>query len=118
MLFRRNANMSDYVSLRVYYKDKTCAQYKRTVVFTWDATLAAFGGIFGLCTGGSIISIIEVAFYFVFHYFVIGFAQKSTTTTTTTAVRKMKRRSKVAEQKFAMEYGRRLQQFRCVTTVK
>lgn len=104
--------MSDYVSLRVYYKDKTCVQYKRTVVFTWDASLAAFGGIFGLCTGGSIISIIEVAYYFVFHYFVIGFAQKSTTTT---AVRKMKRRSKVAEQKFAIEYGRRLQQFRSIT---
>lgn len=31
---------------------------------TWDGLLAAFGGIFGLCLGGSVISLVEMVYYF------------------------------------------------------
>lgn len=31
---------------------------------TWDGLLAAFGGIFGLCLGGSVISLVEMIYYF------------------------------------------------------
>lgn len=30
---------------------------------TWDGLLASFGGIFGLCLGGSVLSLVEIAYY-------------------------------------------------------
>ncbi|CAH2106869.1 unnamed protein product [Euphydryas editha] len=44
----------------VHFADNTCIKYKREVLYTWDQMLANLGGIFGLCLGGSIISIIEL----------------------------------------------------------
>lgn len=97
--------------MRVYYRNMICVKYERTVVFTWDAAFAILGGIFCLCTGGSIISIFQIVYYLTFRLFVVDVEPKSTAD----VVRKFKQRSQVADWRFAMEYGRRLQQFRGVT---
>lgn len=81
------ANLSGYLSMRVYYKEVTCFKYSRDIISTWDALVcecmsiaiyyvyvaliyalfsATFGGIVGLCLGGSIISIIEFVYSFSF----------------------------------------------------
>lgn len=38
---------------------------------TWDTLFAAIGGIFGLCLGGSILSIVELIFFFTFKLYVM-----------------------------------------------
>lgn len=55
-----------YIGLRVYYKDVTCIKYRQDTFMTWDTMLAAFGGIFALCLGGSVISLIEFLYWFTF----------------------------------------------------
>ncbi|CAF4918107.1 unnamed protein product [Pieris macdunnoughi] len=47
----------------VHFADNLCIKYRREVLYTWDQMLANFGGIFGLCLGGSIISIIELVWF-------------------------------------------------------
>lgn len=32
---------------------------------TWDMLLASLGGIFGLCLGGSLISVVEIVYFFI-----------------------------------------------------
>lgn len=36
---------------------------------TWDGLLASFGGIFGLCLGGSVLSLVEVVYYATFRLY-------------------------------------------------
>lgn len=40
-----------------------CIKYSRTPSVYWDSFLAAFGGIFGLCLGGSLLSLVEVIYF-------------------------------------------------------
>ncbi|XP_045534338.1 sodium channel protein Nach-like [Papilio machaon] len=47
----------------VHFKDNSCMKYRREVLYTWDQMLANLGGVFGLCLGGSIISIIEIIWF-------------------------------------------------------
>lgn len=47
----------------MHFKDLTCIKYRRDMYMTWDGLFASFGGIFGLCLGGSVISLVEL-FYF------------------------------------------------------
>ncbi|XP_059047365.1 uncharacterized protein LOC131842815 [Achroia grisella] len=49
--------------ISVHFSDNTCLKYRREVLYTWDQMLANLGGIFGLCLGGSIISIIELVWF-------------------------------------------------------
>lgn len=56
--------MTNMTNLVVYFKDYTCTQYMRDVYMTWDGLFAAFGGIFGLCLGGSVLSIVEMCYFF------------------------------------------------------
>lgn len=72
----RAKNISDSVedlanatTLKVHFKDLTCIKYRRDMYMTWDGLLAAFGGIFGLCLGGSVISLVETAYYFTFRFY-------------------------------------------------
>lgn len=51
-------------TLYVYFKDLTCIRYRRDVYMTWDGLFASFGGIFGLCLGGSILSLVEMTYFF------------------------------------------------------
>uniref|UniRef100_A0A182JHD4 Pickpocket n=1 Tax=Anopheles atroparvus TaxID=41427 RepID=A0A182JHD4_ANOAO len=57
-------NVSRYATLNVHFKDIYCVKYKRDAYMTWDSLVATFGGIFGLCMGGSVLSIVEMLFYF------------------------------------------------------
>ncbi|XP_061377912.1 sodium channel protein Nach-like [Danaus plexippus] len=50
--------------VNVHFSDNTCMKYRREVLYTWDQMLANLGGIFGLCLGGSIVSIIELIWFF------------------------------------------------------
>ncbi|XP_029735277.2 sodium channel protein Nach-like [Aedes albopictus] len=58
-------NVSTYATLHVHFKDLYCVKYRREAFMTWDSLLASFGGIFGLCMGGSVLSIVELFYYFV-----------------------------------------------------
>ncbi|XP_075971051.1 sodium channel protein Nach-like [Anticarsia gemmatalis] len=51
--------------VQVHFGQMTCMKYRREILYTWDQMLANLGGIFGLCLGGSIISVIEI-FWFIF----------------------------------------------------
>lgn len=51
-------------TLYVYFKDLTCIRYRRDLYMTWDGLFASFGGIFSLCLGGSILSLVEMAYFF------------------------------------------------------
>ncbi|XP_058456866.1 sodium channel protein Nach-like [Malaya genurostris] len=59
-----NRNASNYSTLHVHFKDLHCIKYRREAFMTWDSLLAGFGGIFGLCMGGSVLSIVELSYYF------------------------------------------------------
>uniref|UniRef100_A0A182QFM1 Sodium channel protein Nach n=1 Tax=Anopheles farauti TaxID=69004 RepID=A0A182QFM1_9DIPT len=57
-------NVSMYATLNIHFKDIYCVKYKRDAYMTWDSLVATFGGIFGLCMGGSVLSIVELLYYF------------------------------------------------------
>lgn len=60
------ANLSSIV---VYFKDLSCIKYRREMFMTWDGLLASFGGIFGLCLGGSVLSLVEIVYYATFRLY-------------------------------------------------
>uniref|UniRef100_A0A182FFS8 Pickpocket n=1 Tax=Anopheles albimanus TaxID=7167 RepID=A0A182FFS8_ANOAL len=57
-------NVSMYATLNVHFKGLYCIKYKRDAYMTWDSLVATFGGIFGLCMGGSVLSMVEMLYYF------------------------------------------------------
>ncbi|PSN41206.1 hypothetical protein C0J52_04176, partial [Blattella germanica] len=50
--------------LHVHFSEFTCMKYARNAYMTWDSVFATFGGIFGLCMGGSVISLFELGYRF------------------------------------------------------
>ena len=60
-----------YATLNVHFKDIYCVKYKRDAYMTWDSLVATFGGIFGLCMGGSVLSIVELVYYFTIKPFTV-----------------------------------------------
>ncbi|KAJ8686692.1 hypothetical protein QAD02_022486 [Eretmocerus hayati] len=48
----------------IYFRGITCLKYKKEAHMSWDNVIASIGGIFGLCIGGSIVSLIEFLYYF------------------------------------------------------
>ncbi|XP_055311194.1 sodium channel protein Nach-like isoform X2 [Sitodiplosis mosellana] len=57
-------DLDDSTTLKVHFKDLTCIKYRRDMYMTWDGLFASFGGIFGLCLGGSVISLVELFYFF------------------------------------------------------
>ncbi|KZC05209.1 Sodium channel protein Nach [Dufourea novaeangliae] len=49
--------------LYVYFRDGTYLEYRKETILGWDSLLASFGGIFGLCLGGSVLSFVEFLYY-------------------------------------------------------
>ncbi|XP_050676132.1 sodium channel protein Nach-like [Leptidea sinapis] len=70
----RNAREDGMTRVAVHYANNMCIKYRREVLYTWDQMLANLGGIFGLCLGGSIISIIEIIWFILE---IIGFMPRS-----------------------------------------
>ena len=57
-------NEQDLSLLHVYFKDKSIVQYNQDVIYTIEDLIAAFGGLAGLCTGLSLLSIAEFVYFF------------------------------------------------------
>ncbi|KAL2721737.1 sodium channel protein Nach-like [Vespula maculifrons] len=53
----------------VYFRDISYIEYRKQNIMSWDSLLASFGGIFGLCLGGSVISLVELLYYIVREFF-------------------------------------------------
>ncbi|XP_058804612.1 pickpocket protein 28-like, partial [Phymastichus coffea] len=49
----------------VYFRGITCLKYRKEIWMSWDDLLASFGGIFGLCVGGSFVSLVEILYFFI-----------------------------------------------------
>lgn len=67
--YNRNATTTttpQFARLHVYYEDIACVKYRREIYMTWDALIAAVGGVFALCLGGSVISLFEWLYEFTF----------------------------------------------------
>ncbi|XP_049886391.1 degenerin del-1-like, partial [Pectinophora gossypiella] len=61
---RQFRNLSEsYSKIDVHFSSATCLKYKREVLYSWDQMMANLGGIFGLCLGGSIISLLELVWF-------------------------------------------------------
>uniref|UniRef100_A0A182WIC3 Sodium channel protein Nach n=1 Tax=Anopheles minimus TaxID=112268 RepID=A0A182WIC3_9DIPT len=60
----KEINFSAYGMLHVHFRSTNCLKYRREPFVTWQALVATFGGILGLCFGGSIMSLIEAVFLF------------------------------------------------------
>uniref|UniRef100_A0A182N7Q3 Uncharacterized protein n=1 Tax=Anopheles dirus TaxID=7168 RepID=A0A182N7Q3_9DIPT len=57
-------NFSAYGVLHVHFRSTNCLKYRREPFVTWQTLVATFGGIFGLCMGGSILSLVELLYHF------------------------------------------------------
>lgn len=55
--------------LNVYFNSIACTKRTRNVIVTWDMLLASIGGIFGLCLGGSVLSLIELVYHVIDTFF-------------------------------------------------
>lgn len=55
----------------------SCIKYSRTPSVYWDSFLAAFGGILGLCLGGSLLSLVEVVYYATFKFTCLFLSNKN-----------------------------------------
>ena len=55
---------SDLSLLHVYFKEHSLVQYSQDVIYTIEDLIAAFGGLVGLCTGLSLLSIVEFVYFF------------------------------------------------------
>ena len=60
----QNYDERDLSLLHVYFKDKSIVQFNKDVIYTVEDLIAAFGGLVGLCTGLSLLSIAEFVYFF------------------------------------------------------
>lgn len=91
----------------MHFRNRECLKYRRDVILTWDALFATFGGIFSLCLGGSLISLIEIVYYFTFEMFFVKQGGKTTNVSTTSEVM-LFRRAQVADRRNVAEFVRRM----------
>lgn len=57
-------DMTNLTTLYVYFRDLNVIRYRRDIYMSWDGLFASFGGIFGLCLGGSMLSLVEMSYFF------------------------------------------------------
>ncbi|OAD62316.1 Sodium channel protein Nach, partial [Eufriesea mexicana] len=61
----RGLNVKNTSFMYAYFRDGTYLEYRKQTILGWDSLLASFGGIFGLCLGGSVISLVEFVYYLI-----------------------------------------------------
>lgn len=61
-----NTNSNNYITVNTFFRELTCTKYRREIYMTWDTLFSQFGGIFGLCLGGSVLSVVELIYIFTF----------------------------------------------------
>ncbi|XP_063242547.1 sodium channel protein Nach-like [Bacillus rossius redtenbacheri] len=62
--FFKEVNITNQSILHVYFKDLSILRFRRDVIYSWNDLLASFGGIVGLCLGCSLLSLVEMIYYF------------------------------------------------------
>ncbi|CAL8109748.1 unnamed protein product [Orchesella dallaii] len=50
--------------VRVFFRESSIMQYKRDELFTWEDFVSNLGGVMSLCLGFSILSLVEVFYFF------------------------------------------------------
>ncbi|KAG7200266.1 hypothetical protein KM043_017735 [Ampulex compressa] len=70
----RNLNVRNTSFVYVYFGDVTYLEYRKQSIMTWDSLLASFGGIFGLCLGGSVMSLVELLYHLTMEF--LGFRKR------------------------------------------
>ncbi|XP_015185582.1 PREDICTED: pickpocket protein 28-like [Polistes dominula] len=58
-----NINNKNASFVYVFFRKISYIEYRTQNILSWDTLLASFGGIFGLCLGGSVISLVELLYY-------------------------------------------------------
>ncbi|CAG7826654.1 unnamed protein product [Allacma fusca] len=56
--------------LRVFFRESSIMQYKRDELFTWEDFVSNLGGVMGLCLGFSLLSLVEIIYFFTMRFFV------------------------------------------------
>ncbi|KAI4480472.1 hypothetical protein M0802_014193, partial [Mischocyttarus mexicanus] len=64
-----NINNKNASFVYVYFRKISYIEYRTQNIMSWDTLLASFGGIFGLCLGGSVISMFELLYYIIREFF-------------------------------------------------
>ncbi|KAJ9586858.1 hypothetical protein L9F63_019540 [Diploptera punctata] len=62
--FFKEVPITNHSILHVYFKDLYVIRFRRDVIYSWNDLLASFGGIVGLCLGSSLISLVEMIYFF------------------------------------------------------
>ncbi|XP_014606237.1 PREDICTED: pickpocket protein 28-like [Polistes canadensis] len=60
-----NVNNKNASFVYVFFRKISYMEYRTVNILSWDTLLASFGGIFGLCLGGSVISLVELLYYII-----------------------------------------------------
>ncbi len=66
-----DAYQKDIAIANFYFDKSTVLQYSRTPRLTWTGFIGQIGGLLGLCLGASIVSFVELAYWF-FYKLVLG----------------------------------------------
>ncbi|XP_069684681.1 sodium channel protein Nach-like [Periplaneta americana] len=62
--FFKEVPITNHSIIHVYFKDLSVLRFRRDVIYSWNDLLASFGGIVGLTLGSSLLSFVELFYYF------------------------------------------------------
>ncbi|XP_068085172.1 sodium channel protein Nach-like [Anabrus simplex] len=62
--FFKEVTITNHSILHVYFKGLSSIRYRRDRIYNWNDLLASFGGIVGLCLGCSLLSLLELIYFF------------------------------------------------------
>ncbi|XP_029662938.1 pickpocket protein 28-like [Formica exsecta] len=65
----RGLDINNMSFVYIFFGDLSYVEYRKDSIINWDSLLASFGGIFGLCLGGSVISVIELVYLLARQFF-------------------------------------------------
>ncbi|XP_069675732.1 sodium channel protein Nach-like [Periplaneta americana] len=62
--FYKEVDITNHSIIHVYFKEMSVMRFRRDVIYSWNDLLASFGGIVGLTLGASLLSFVEVFYFF------------------------------------------------------